>query len=227
VARPRRRHLPQRPLADPARRQRRNRAERRVAGRAALSLNPLAGGAGRSGQTKPQTERRPARSPRPEKPTILPMSYSTSWDLTRRRPSYESWPDWRNYWRAASGARPEASRLQRFSRTCTPLPKRACAGSIPAGGIAYTTEITSWAGMWLGAWVKVVHEVDIEGRWRGAHTTTSARPPIANRSSAGSCRRMAWWSDRSVGLGSSPSSSCRNLRASRKAASASACLPAR
>jgi hypothetical protein len=32
------------------------------------------------------TERRPASSPRPEQPTILPTSYTTSWDLTFLEP---------------------------------------------------------------------------------------------------------------------------------------------
>ena len=36
-------------------------------------------------KNKTQTERRPASSPRPEQPTILPTRYTTSWDLTSLR----------------------------------------------------------------------------------------------------------------------------------------------
>ena len=56
----RRRHLPQRPLADPARRQRRDRAERRMARRPPLPQQPLAGDGPRS-EKKEDKDREEAR----------------------------------------------------------------------------------------------------------------------------------------------------------------------
>ena len=53
----RRRHLPQRPLPDPARRQRRDRAERRVARRAPLPQHPLAGDGPRSEKKEDNRQR--------------------------------------------------------------------------------------------------------------------------------------------------------------------------
>jgi hypothetical protein len=74
-------HLPQGPLADPARRQRRDRAERRVARRPPLPQQTLPRGGPRPREErKTTTERRPASA---RAPTILPTSYTTSWDLTR------------------------------------------------------------------------------------------------------------------------------------------------
>jgi hypothetical protein len=78
----RRRHLPHRPRPAPARRRRRDRAERRVARPPPLPLGPFAGSGPRSRQEKPTAERRRANSQRPEQPTIVSTSYTTSWDLT-------------------------------------------------------------------------------------------------------------------------------------------------
>ena len=87
----RRRHLPQRPRADPARRQRRHRTERRMARRSPLPQHPLARDVLDQERTKTTTERRHPSSPRPEQPTILPTSYTTSWDSTVvSRPNYWS-----------------------------------------------------------------------------------------------------------------------------------------
>ena len=75
----RRRDLPQRPLPDPARRQRRDRAERRMARRQPLPQPALAGRDPHRLQERQQQKGSPQSSPQHEHPT----SYTTPRDLTR------------------------------------------------------------------------------------------------------------------------------------------------
>ncbi len=78
----------QRPRPDPARRQRRDRTERRVARRPRYLSNHSTAAILEERST--DGRRRCSSSPQPEQPTNLPTSYTTSWDLTRTQ--------WRTSW---------------------------------------------------------------------------------------------------------------------------------